>query len=75
MRHYYKVLKFDEHFMCSICEDSEGNEHRIDLEVDGCLPKGVQERDLIGKRVSVSYIQPFCGIGIDVKIETINQQK
>jgi hypothetical protein len=53
--------------MCHVCEE-DGVKHMIDLQVDGAFPSADPE-DLVGKLISVSYLQPFISIGVDVKVE------
>ena len=69
MRHYYKVIRYSERLMAHRVESSDGyDSFMVDLHVDGNreLPQG---RDLVGHTVSVSMMQPFMMLGVDVKLE------
>jgi len=51
-----------------LCVDENGNSHRIDLFVNGDLPKGLDNLDLVGKTVEVDYTSPYIEIGYGVTI-------
>jgi hypothetical protein len=54
---------------CYNCIDEDGNNHKVDLTVDGTLPKKYCERgSLEGKYVQVESLHPYVEIAMRVKI-------
>jgi hypothetical protein len=51
-----------------VCEDDMGNDHNVDLFVDGTLPDGTTPESLIGREVDVDYLSIYMEIANGVKL-------
>ena len=51
-----------------VCLDEDGDEHRIDLLITGCLPVGISPKSLIGKEVKINKLIPYIEIAFGVEI-------
>ena len=63
-----KVMSYNEREVYHLCVDENGDSHRIDLFVNGDLPKGLDSLYLVGKTVEVDYTSPSIEIGYGVTI-------
>jgi transcription elongation factor Elf1 len=67
-----KVIRYDEDYLCHICEDESENRHRVDLTSDGSLPCEIDGQDveiyLVGKTVSVNRLNPYIEIAMEVEV-------
>lgn len=60
---------------CSVCKDENGVTRRIDFVVDGTLPKGTSNKDLVGKTVVCDYTYPYLEIASRPKIQETKNEK
>ena len=65
----FKVKKYRSHpYDYHVCEDENGRERRIDLLVNGDLPKDTTPESLVGKTVKVHHLHAYVEIAHDVEI-------
>jgi len=50
------------------CIDNEGQEHNVDLLVNGNFPKDIDPELFVGKTIEVERLCSYTEIGINVKI-------
>lgn len=62
-----KVLRYEAHEGCCMCEMEDGSKHRIDLEVNGDLG-GLTQSALVGKTVEFERIWPYVSIASGVRV-------
>ena len=70
MRHRFKVIEYCESQMCHRCQasDAKNNETElIDLQVNKHL--GMDDKDLVGRIVTMDYHYPYISIGMGVRVE------
>ena len=69
MRHYYKVISYEERPMAHRCIPSDSDEAMlIDIMVNGDLKDRTPE-ELVGKTISCDYTYPWLSIAMGVRIE------
>lgn len=62
------VLEYVERENYHVCEDEEGNRHRVDIMVDGAFP-GKFPQDLIGRTIECERLSPYITIAHGVTRE------
>ena len=50
------------------CRDEEGESHLVDIFVDGGIPSGITDDELIGRTIEISHLHPYLEIASDVKL-------
>jgi len=62
-----KVEKYEPHPLnYHMCVDEAGQKHRVDLFVNGTMPKGETHESVVGKVVECEYIIPYEEIAMNV---------
>lgn len=57
-----KIAGYNEGQIYHDCVDEEGKIHRVDIRVDGGIPKVFEDKGLIGREIDCGYLHPFIEI-------------
>ena len=70
MRHYFYVKEYNEDEGYHLCLDENGMEHRLVIGfLDGFAIEEEAEFELVGKKISVSYTEPWISFAKDARLE------
>lgn len=68
MRHYYKVEEYLDDKECFDVTDEDG-EHLMMIFEFKDFPNHIDTSNLVGKKVSVAFTQPYISFGVSAKLE------